>query len=406
MPNTPLTSTQVTRKALQVLHQKLTFVGSITREYDDRFAQEGAKIGDTLKVRLPNQYVVTTGATLTTQDTLETSVDLRINSQKHVGLNFTMQDLTLSIDDFSDRIIEPAMAVLAAAVEADALSMYKDVYQQVNNQGSAATFGKFLSARKLLVDSLTPPGGRSICLNTQDNVDIVDTLKGVFNPQEKLGKMLTEGYLGRTAGFDFMENTLLTAFQSGSEVATGSTSTININGANQVSTTTQGDTQVTLTVTNGSSKTLKKGDIMTLVGVNRVHPETKTDTGVKQQFVVVTDVGTSDTQMTLSPGIVISGAKQNVTAAPTTANAILKIGTASATYPISLAYHKQAFAFATADLVMPKGVDFGAREVFDGLSLRIVRQYDINNDKLPCRVDILYGYKTIRAQLAARISNN
>lgn len=403
MANTPLTSTQVTRKALQVLHQKLNFVGSITREYDDRFANDGAKIGDTLKIRLPNQYTVTSGATLTTQDTSETSVSLQIASQKHVGMNFTTAELALSIDDFSDRIIEPAMAVLAAAVESDALSMYKDVWQQVNNQGAAATFAKFLGARKLMVDALTPPGNRTICLNTQDNVDMVDALKGLFNPQEKLSKMVTEGYLGRTAGFDFMENTLMPILTSGSEVATGSTSTITINGANQTSTT---DTQITLTVTNGSSKTLKKGDIMTLTGVNRVHPETKTDTGVAQQFVVVTDVATTDTQMTIAPGIVITGAKQNCSAAPTTAQVIKKIGTASATYPISLAYHKQAFAFATADLVMPKGVDFGARDNFDGLSLRIVRQYDINNDKLPCRVDILYGYKTIRPQLAARISNN
>src|SRR4051812_45000903 len=225
MPNTTLTSTQVTRKALQVLHQKLNFVGSITREYDDRFAQDGAKIGDTLKVRLPNQYVVTSGATLVVQDTSESSIDLKISSQKHVGMNFTSQDLTLSLDDFSDRIIEPAMAVLAAAVEADALSMYKDIYQQVNNQGAGGNFAKFLSGRKILVDALTPPGDRSVCLNTQDNVDMVTDLKGLFNPQERTGKMVTEGYLGRTAGFDFLENTLLSSHPRGAANASYTTDT-------------------------------------------------------------------------------------------------------------------------------------------------------------------------------------
>jgi len=396
MANTALTSMQVTRKALQVLHQKLNFVGAITREYDDRFANDGAKIGDTLKIRLPNQYVVTSGATLVTQDTSESSIDLKINSQKHVGMNFTSQDLTLSLDDFSDRIIEPAMAVLAAAVESDALSMYKDVYQQANNLGTAASFAKVLAGRKILVDALTPPGSRTVCLNTQDNVDMVADLKGLFNPQERLAKMVTEGYLGRTAGFDFNENTFLSKFTGGTE--NGSSATITINGS--------GQTGATLTVTNGSAKTLLRGDIVTLPGVNRVHPETKADTGVAQQFVVTADLATSGTQLSISPAIVTSGATQNVTASPTTAQTVTKTGTASQAYGISLAFHKQAFAFATADLVMPKGVDFGAREVFDGISLRIVRQYDINNDKLPCRVDILYGYKTIRPQLACRLANN
>ena len=77
-------------------------------------------------------------------------------------------------------------------------------------------------------------------------------------------------------------------------------------------------------------------------------------------------------------------------------------GTASTAVQTGLAFQKGAFAFATADLVMPEGVDWSAREVYDGLSMRIVRAYDINNDKFPCRLDILYGYQTLRAQLAAR----
>ena len=128
MPNTILTATAVTREALRVLHQKLNFVGTITRDYDERFAQTGAKIGDTLKVRLPNQYVVRTGPTLSTQDTVETSVDLKVQTQKGVDLNFTTTDLTMALDDFSDRVLEPAMSVLAANIEADAMTMYRDVY--------------------------------------------------------------------------------------------------------------------------------------------------------------------------------------------------------------------------------------------------------------------------------------
>jgi hypothetical protein len=133
----------VTREALRILHQKLNFVGSIVREYDDSFAKSGAKIGDSLKIRLPNQYTVRSGATLSAQDTTESSTTLQVATQKGVDLNFTSVDLTLSLDDFSKRILDPAMSVLAANVEADAMNMYKDVYQSVWNGGSAATYNKY-----------------------------------------------------------------------------------------------------------------------------------------------------------------------------------------------------------------------------------------------------------------------
>src|SRR6476660_2207496 len=140
MANALLTMTAVTREALRILHQKLNFVGSIVREYDDSFAKSGAKIGDSLKIRLPNQYIVRTGATLSAKDTSESSVTLQVATQKGVDLNFTSVDLTMSLDDFSTRILEPAMSVLAANIEADAMSMYKDVYQSVWSGGSAATY--------------------------------------------------------------------------------------------------------------------------------------------------------------------------------------------------------------------------------------------------------------------------
>lgn len=396
MANTILTPTAVTRKALRILHQKLNFIGSINRQYDDSYAKSGAKIGDSLKIRLPNQYTVRTGAVLDVQNTSETSTTLQIATQKGVDLNFTSNELTLSLDDFSDRILDPAMSVLAANIEADAMAMYKDVYNQSSNVGAAATFAKLLAGRKTLQDNLAPTSGRTANLNTQDNVDLVDALKGLFQDSSNISKQYKEGYMGRTAGFDFMENTLWPKHTSGSD--TGAGTNITVNGANQ--------TGASVTVANGSSKTLKQGDVITFAGCNRVHPETKADTGALQQFVVTADVAAGGTSITISPSIVITGATQNVTAAPTNSGAVTKVGGASVAYGISMLYQEDAFAFATADLVMPKGVDFSAREVFDGISLRIVRQYDINNDQFPCRLDVLYGYKTIRPQLACRFANN
>jgi len=389
MANAILTPTAVTREALRVLHQKLNFVGSITREYDDSFARQGAKVGDTLKVRLPNQYVVRTGATLAAQDTTETSVDLKVQTQKGVDLNFTSVDLTLALDDFSDRILEPAMSVLAANIEADAMNMYKDVYNQVNNQGQPTTFAKVLQGRKILVDNLAPLAGRTANLNTQDNVDLVDALKGLFNEQASIGKQYREGYMGRTAGFDFMENTLWPSHPR--SAAAGYL----VNGA--------GQTGATLTVNTGTGVPVA-GDVITIAGVFRVHPETKQATGQLQQFVV--GAGASTTSFPISPAIITTGAAQNVSGAPASGAAVTVAGVASTAHGISMAYHKSAFAFASADMVMPRGVDFAAREAFDGVSMRIVRQYDINNDKFPCRLDVLYGFKTLRPQLACRLANN
>lgn len=399
MANSLLTPTMVSRESLRILHQKLNFIGTINRAYDDQFAQTGAKIGTTLNIRLPNQYTVTSGAALSAQDTTETSVVLTVSTQKHVDVNFTSADLTLSLDDFSKRILNPAMAVLAANIEADAMSMFKSVYQQVNNVGSAVTMNKLLNGRKILNDALAPmDDDRTASLCTQDNVDLVDALKGLFQDSSAIKEQYREGKMGRTAGFDFYENTMWPSQTAGSKAGTPL-----VNGASQSGASL---------ITNGwtaSSAILNVGDIFTIANVLKVHPETKSALTASQQFVVtaasIAD-GSGNATLSISPSIVLTGATQNVNSLPAHGAAITVVGTASTAYGISMLYHKDAFTFATADLIMPNGVDFARREVQDGISLRLVRQYDINNDKLPCRIDVLYGYKAIRPQLACRLANN
>jgi hypothetical protein len=389
MANTILTPTAVTREALRILHQKLNFVGNIVREYDDSFAKSGAKIGDSLKIRLPNQYTVRSGATLSTQDTTESSVTLQVATQKGVDLNFTSVDLTLSLDDFSKRILDPAMAVLAANVEADALNMYKDIYQSTWNGGSAATYNLALDTRTILQRSLAPSNDRTALMDPRSMADVVKDTKTLFNDSTSISKQFKEGYMGRAAGFDWMENTMLPAHTRSAAVS------YLIQGGSQ--------TGSTLAVDTGTGAP-SAGDVFTIANVFSVHPETKVSTGVLQQFVVGS--GATTTSFPITPAIVTSGATQNVNAGPADNAAITFAGTASTAVGTSLLFQKEAFAFATADLTMPKGVDFSAREVLDGISMRIVRQYDITNDKFPCRLDILYGYKTIRPQLAARFHNN
>ncbi|ANK73737.1 hypothetical protein FA04_14575 [Ensifer adhaerens] len=396
MSNTILTPTAVTREALRILHQKLNFIGSINRQYDDSFAKSGAKIGDSLKIRMPNQYTVRTGKTIDTQDTQEISQTLTVATQKGVDTNFSSADLTLSLDDFSKRILDPAMAVLAANIEYDAMSMYKDVYNAQWTSGSAITYNDILSGRVKMNGGLAPTSGRSANLNSQDMADLVKDTKTLFNDQAQLSKQYKEGFMGRAAGYDFMENTLWPGHTRGAA------------DANYVVNTSTGITSgsATVAVTAGTGA-MNKGDVFTIVGVNSVHPETKIDTGRQQQFVVAADYSGGAGNITVSPTPVTSGARQNVVINSAGAGkAIAFAGTASGQDGTSLLYHEDAFTFATADLVMPNGVDFARREVQDGISMRIVRAYDINNDNLPCRIDVLYGYKSLRPEWSTRLHFN
>jgi|TARA_Y100000310_G_scaffold304804_1_gene344338 hypothetical protein len=406
MANTILTPTAVTREALRILHQKLNFVGNVVREYDSSFAKSGAKIGDSLKIRLPNQYTVRTGATLNTQDTTESSVTLQVATQKGVDINFSSAELTMDLDDFSDRILEPAMSVLGANIENDALSMYKDVHNEISDVGASMAFMDVMNANKVLTDELAPYSQRTLLLHTQANVDLVDALKGLYNDQTKVGKNYREGRVASNfAGFsDIYENTMMPTHTVGTDDGTGDYQ------VNDAGTIAEGSTSITVDTGAG---TWKVGDIFSFDSVNRVHPETKADTGKLARFTITEAAAASATTIKFKPALYSSGAKQNVSAMPANNAKLNKLESDASTavgnaadYQISMGFHKDAFAFATADLVMPNGVDFAAREVMDGISMRIVRDYDINNDKFPCRIDVLYGYKAIRPELACRIGVN
>lgn len=397
MPNTILTPTAVTREALRVLHQKLNFIGNVVRDYDDSYAKTGAKIGDSLKVRLPNQYTVRTGATLAAQDTAETSTTLQVATQKGVDLNFTSADLTMSLDDFSERILSPAMSVLAASIESHMLSnVYKDIYQSVWNGGAAATYNKALDCKVKLANALAPADARTMLLDPAAMADVVKDTKTLFQDDAALSKQYREGIVGRAAGFTWGENTLMPSHTRG---AADTAYVVN---------TSTGITSGTATITVATGTgTIKAGDVFTVAGVNEVHPETKVDTGRLQQFVCTADYAGGAGAVSVSPTPITSTGRQNIVINSAGASkAVVFAGTLSTAVQTGLAFQKGAFAFASADLVMPSGVDFAAREVFDGVSMRIVRAYDINNDQFPCRLDVLYGFKTLRPQLACRFHNN
>ena len=394
MANSLLTPTAVTRGALAILHQKANFIGNINRQYDDSFAKSGAKIGDSLKIRLPNQYTVRSGATLSAQDTTETSTTLQVATQVGVDLNFTSADLTLSLEDFSSRILEPAMSALAANIEATVYAgCYKAVNNMIDGDAAAMAYDYMMQGRQRMNEELAPmDGDRTAIWSPYHARKLNVDLKGLFNDSAQVAKQYREGIVGRTGGYDHYENTHVGKHTTGTAAkTTGYLS----NGATQ--------SGAAITVDTGTTSFLV-GDVITFAGVNAVHPETKADLGRLAQFVITANSGTSATSLAISPAIVATGATQNVTTTVADNSAIVKVGAgASETLDTSMVFHKNAFTFATADLVMPQGVDFAAREVLDGISMRIVRQYDIANDKFPCRLDVLYGYKAIRPTWACRV---
>jgi hypothetical protein len=396
MANTNLTSTIITNEAQRILHQKLNFISNINTQYDDRFAKDGAKIGDTLQIRLPNEFSVRTGATYSAQDVENAKVDLTVSTQKGVDFEFSSSELALDIDQFASRHLEPAMSVLAATMESDSLAMYKDVHNVAGSEGSAMALTDVWDARKVLTDNLSPTSQRCVCLDTQSNVDLLTDTKGLFQSASNISKQYREGMLGRTGGFDWYENTLMPRHTTGTAAAT----------TGYLTNDATAQTGSTLTVDTGTT-TFLKGDIITIAGVNRVHPETKASTGQLQKFVVTADSGASATSLSISPAIVATGGRQNVTNGAANNQAIVKvIGGASASYDQSLAFHKDAFAFATADLQLPRGTDMASRQVMDGISMRFIRDYDVADDKFKSRFDVLYGFKSIRPQLACRLIAN
>jgi hypothetical protein len=393
--NTLLSPTIITREALRILHANLNFISNINKQYDSQFANAGAspsgKIGPSLTIRMPNQYTVRTGANLSTQDTTETSQVLTVSTQKGVDTVFSSQDLTLTIDEFSKRYLEPAMAVLATNIEADALSMVLDVYNAVDDNANALTYKDIANGRKTLNQYLAPATDRCGILTSGHVVSFLDAIKGFFNPQESVAKPYLTGKIGRVNGIDTYENTVLNPFQSGTAAATtGYTATLTSASATAV--------------LAAGATTFKKGDIVTFSTVNAVDPESKVNRGFLQQFVVTANYAGGAGNLSVSPTPVTSGAAQNVTAVGAGLTVVKLGGGASALYSQSVLFHPEAFTFVTADLIdVSKFGAWGARQVMDGISMRIARQYDITTDTIPCRIDVLYGFKTLRPQLAVRV---
>ncbi len=399
MANTILTISMITREALRILENNLVFAKTVNREYDDQYAIRGAKIGDTLNLRKPARYLGRSGPALAIEDHTETSVPLVLDTQFGVDVEFTSKDLLLDLDDFADRFLQPAMAVVANKIDFDGLQLYKAVANTVGTPGTTpSALLTYLQAGEKLDNEATPRDGmRSLCINPAAQVNIVDALKGLFHSSSEVSSQYENGTMGVTAGFKWSMDQNIGVHTVGAQGGTPLVDGASQTGSNLV---TDGWT--------ASTQVLNEGDIITLTGVNAVNPQNRQDVGQLRQFVVTADVtsdGTGAATIPIFPAITPTGAFQTVTASPADDAAITVLGAGGTVSPANLAHHRDAFVLATADLPLPGGTDMAAR-VSDnqlGVSIRMIRDYDIVTDRFPCRLDVLYGWKAVYPELACRI---
>ena len=403
MSNSILTIDMITRKSLEILENNLVLTRNVNRQYDDSFAVEGAKIGSTLRIRLPDRALVTDGAALQVQDDNEQYTTLTVASQKHIGVNFTSAELTMQLDDFADRVLKPRISQLASSIDADVANAYKSIYSAVGTPGTTpGTSLVMLQAQQKLNEFAAPMNERFLTCNPAANAALVEGMKGFFNPTSTISKQFASGMMGTgVLGYDEvnMSQSILN-HTTGTRTATAATLTIS------GTTSTQGATTLSIAGDTGSA-TFTQGDIFTIANVYSVNPQTRQSTGSLQQFVVTAAATASSgtwASISVSPAIYTSSnALATVDAFPVNGAAVTVLGAASTSYAQNLVYQKNAITFATADLLLPQGVDMASRQVHNGISMRIVRQYDINNDRMPCRIDVLYGYSVIRAPMAVRM---
>lgn len=395
MANTLLTPTAVTRKIQQVLHGKLFLAKQVNREYDSQYQGDGAKMGANIKIRLPNKYVIRSGKNLVAQDTTEQSVTLVRATQIGVDMNFSTAELTMEMQDFSKRIIEPAAAIVAANIENAIAARYVDVANLVGTAGTTpASMLTILNAGARLDDTLVPrDGNRMVALSPVAMASMVDAYKGLFQDDKSISNQYETGVVRDMAsGFKWGSVPVINPHTNSAGVVSGIL-------VNQATPPVNGATTITVDTTTTA---YAAGTVVTFAGCYAVNEETKVAYSYLKQFVVTSATATV---LTVDPPFYSTGPLQNISAAPADNAAVTPVGAASTSYPQHLAFHRDWLTLATCDLEdVSKFGAWGAREVYDGISIRLARQYDVNTDNIPCRLDVLFGVKTIRPELCCRIT--
>lgn len=405
MPNTYLTIDMITKEAVRLFKNSNLFIKNIDTQYDSQFAIDGAKIGDTLRIRLPSDFIVTEGPAMQLQSNTQQYTTLTVSTQLNVATPYTTAERTMSIDNYSELVMAPMMNNLAGKVALNVmLGSEGGVCNFVSNVDGAGniispTSEQFLDANAVLDDNSANQMDRRVVNSPKTDARTTTALQGLLNPTPEISAQFRSGMMKSGLGYDrwFRDQTVIT-HTSG---AYANTSTVN--GGNQTTGTSGGNILVTALAAD-----LRKGDIITFEDVNAVNRVTKQSLGTLRQFVVTADCPTGTTLIPIYPGLIPSATGvaggpdqqyQTVDASPLNGAAMTMVTKSSEVYRKSIAYTQKAVTMATADLVLPKrAVEEGARASYDGISLRIITDYLPQSDQLATRVDVLFGKRYIRPE--------
>ena len=407
MANSLVTPTWYTKEVARILVNNLRFASAVNRSYDDAYVQAGAKVGYTVNARLPQRFTVTEGQALQTQGINDQYAPITLTHQKNVAYSWSTASMTQEIEMVRERYVKPAATALANVIDYDGLNtVFTDVYQSVGTPGTTpSTNLTYLQAGAKLTNSAAPSDGRVAVLDPTSMVTLANANLALFNPSAQISEQYREGqFASRALGVsEWYEDANVAKFTTGSYT----TSTPLINGASQTGSSLATDGWAS------SAATLNKGDIFTIADVYAVNPVSYASTGALQQFVVTattTSSGVNMATLPISPAIITSGQLQTVTASPADNAAITVVGAGASTMTAtvtsqSLLYHPDAFALVMADLHRPQsGAEATVvRSKELGVSIRMVQQYQIGTDSEPTRLDVLYGWATLRPTLAVRV---
>ena len=397
-----------------VLENELTFTSEVDRNYDDQFAVVGAKIGATVNVRKPGRFIGTTGPALNVEDFNESSVPVTLGTQFHVDTQFTTQDLALSLDMFSDRVLKPAVAAIANKIDRDGLLLAKNSTANIVGTAGVPPTGliTYLTAGAYLDSEGAPRDGRRSCtVEPFTSATIVDSLKGLFMPSAKISEQYEKGLMGTdSAGMRWKMDQNVVSHQFGSYA----TAVLSCNVTTATGFLTSGwasSSNITIAATSAAAAGLLQGDVLTIAGIYAVNPQNRQAYGSNKlrNFVVnaaVTVPSSGNVTVNVSPAVITAGQFQNVSVTSTGSQSVVPFNNTGTVSPQNIIMHKNAFTLAVADLELPDGVHFAGRasDKEIGLSMRVVRQYTINNDSIPTRLDVLYGWAPLYPELAVRVA--
>ncbi len=402
--NNILTIGGITREAIRLWKNSNAFLEHIDRQFDKDYAVSDAKIGENLRIRLPSDYTVRTGQSVSVNTTNQVSTTLVLGTQQGVDLSFSSATLKLSLQDFSKLYLAPAINNLAGAVATAAMQMAESVPNIVTgniSSGAVSTPGisEWAQAGAVLSLMSAPGGGRRGVLDLITQARTIASFSGLFNPTGRISKQYDSGEVqGPALGVESWMGDQTCIIHTTATYTAQPT----VNGAGQ-----SGNT-LTVNATTGAAYNV--GDIITIAGVNAVNRITKVSTGQLAQFVVTAAYAGGTTLEVYPPITPPSGSNavqyQTVDASPASGAQISCVTASGVQYRKNVIFRPEAFTMATAALEVPAhGIVEGAAEEFDSMSMRMIRFYDGTDDQWITRLDVLYGLLAVRPEWACIVAD-